>query len=132
VAKGRRAWAALRFVCNLPATALALGLARLAGRRALVGEDLFMCCTNVPRWLNGPRGGVTIGNVFLTSGAGPTPELRRHEVRHADQWALLGPLAFPVLYVLAEGIAWLRGKGPEGNVFERLAGLGDGGYGTPE
>jgi len=93
-----------------------------------MGEDLFICCTGAPRWLNGPRGGMTVGNVFLTSEADVAPDLRRHEVRHADQWAVLGPLAFPLLYGLAEAIARLRGKGPEGNVFERLAGLGEGGY----
>lgn len=121
----------LRFVCNLPATALAAGLARLAGTRPTMGNDLFICCTGVPRWLNGPRGGMTVGNVFLTSRTEIEPGLRRHEVRHADQWAVLGPLAFPVLYGLAEAAARLRGKGPEGNVFERLAGLGEGGYGRP-
>ena len=61
----------LRFVCNLPATALAAGLARLAGSRPRMGDDLFICCTGVPRWLNGPRGGMTVGNVFLTSSVPP-------------------------------------------------------------
>ncbi|HMC41564.1 MAG TPA: hypothetical protein VKI20_01035, partial [Acidimicrobiales bacterium] len=74
----RRAWAALRFACNLPATALALGLARLARARFRMGEDLFICCTGAPRWLNGPRGGMTVGNVFLTSEADVAPDLRRH------------------------------------------------------
>ncbi|HMC41841.1 MAG TPA: hypothetical protein VKI20_02435 [Acidimicrobiales bacterium] len=121
----------LRFVCNLPATAVALGLARLTGSRPVVSEDLFMCCARVPRWLNGPRGGMTVGNVYLTSGGEPAPDLRRHEVRHADQWALLGPVAFPILYGVAELVARLRGKGPRANLFERWAGLSEGGYVPP-
>jgi len=69
------------------------------------------------------RGGTTIGNVYLTGGSSPSKRLLRHETKHADQWALLGPL-FPFFYGLAE----LIGRGPKRNLFERWAGLEDGGY----
>jgi hypothetical protein len=74
---------------------------------------------------------MTIGNVFLTGGGWPPPELRRHESRHSDQWAVFGWLAFPVLYGIAEILGRLLGAGPEDNLFERWAGLEDGGYRRP-
>ncbi|MET4060106.1 hypothetical protein ABIB35_001651 [Arthrobacter sp. UYP6] len=83
----------------------------------------------------------TIGNVILyrprvapafssgCAGPGPSP-LLRHEARHSDQYAALGP-AFLPLYFAAAGISRLRTGDPaSGNVFERLAGLEDGGYRT--
>ena len=48
----------------------------------------------------------------------------RHESRHSDQWAMFG-LAFPALY----GAESVRTDGDfHRNVFERWAGLHDGGY----
>jgi hypothetical protein len=124
-------WALLRGWFNLPITLPTVGLARMAGADCRRGRDLFVVCSGVPRWLNGPRGGVTVGNAFLTSGPPPDTDLRRHEVRHADQWAVAGLIAFPVAYAIAELIGRARGRGRAGNVFERLAGLAEGGYLRP-
>lgn len=62
----------------------------------------------------------------------PDPSrLLRHESRHSTQYALLGQ-AFLPLYFLAAGISALRTGDPaSGNIFERLAGLEDGGYRRP-
>ncbi|WP_341481643.1 hypothetical protein [Arthrobacter gengyunqii] len=79
----------------------------------------------------------TVGNVilyrdrvarsFLPGPDGPSA-LLRHEARHAGQYAGLG-MAFLPLYFLAAGLSRLRTGDPaSGNVFERLAGLEDGGY----
>ncbi|MDN3483466.1 hypothetical protein QMA10_16265 [Arthrobacter sp. APC 3897] len=78
----------------------------------------------------------TVGNVilyrsraarFLMDPEGPGP-LLRHEARHASQYAVLGP-AFLPLYFAAAGLSVLRTGNPaSGNIFERLAGLADGGY----
>ncbi|MBO0908385.1 hypothetical protein KG104_06370 [Arthrobacter sunyaminii] len=79
----------------------------------------------------------TVGNVILyrpraarlfsPGPDGPAP-LMRHEARHASQYAGLG-LAFLPLYFAAAGLSVLRTGDPaSGNVFERLAGLADGGY----
>lgn len=79
----------------------------------------------------------TVGNVILyrpgvaraflpgPDGAG---RLLRHEARHASQYAGLG-LTFLPLYFAAAALSVLRNGDPaSGNVFERLAGLADGGY----
>jgi hypothetical protein len=79
----------------------------------------------------GPRGGVTVGSVYLTKEVGDAATLR-HEQHHAGQWAVLGPAAFGVSYVAAQwtGTALLH-AGDAGSVFEMAAGLHDGGYDTP-
>ena len=80
----------------------------------------------------GTRRTFTVGNVVLTRqdarAFADRPALRAHEVRHANQWALLGPLFVPLYYTEAL-ISWaLTGSDAAGNAFEVLAGLTDGGY----
>ena len=75
----------------------------------------------------------TVGNVVLTrltaDELAKRPRLLAHEARHATQWAwCLGPVFLP-LYVVAA--LWSRARTGDfatGNVFERRAGLADGGY----
>ena len=75
----------------------------------------------------------TIGNVVLLRIDDATlarrPRLLAHESRHATQYAwCAGPVMLP-LYGLAVAWSWLRCGDPSSyNVFERLAGLADGGY----
>ncbi|GAA1842204.1 Fe-S oxidoreductase [Microbacterium koreense] len=66
------------------------------------------------------RGGVCVGDCFLTGDATVTPALLRHEAVHARQWRRYGVL-MPVLYLLA-------GRDPLRNRFEIAAGLADGNY----
>ena len=74
-----------------------------------------------------------VGNVILTRmdrdaliGA---ERLLAHEARHATQYAwCAGPVMLP-LYFAAAGLSWvLTGDFGSRNVFERRAGLADGGY----
>jgi hypothetical protein len=75
----------------------------------------------------------TVGNVILARGdraalaaMGP---LLAHEARHATQYAWCGGLVMLPLYFLAAGVSWgLTGDFGARNVFERQAGLADGGY----
>jgi hypothetical protein len=75
----------------------------------------------------------TVGNVVLTrmdaaalAAAGP---LLRHEARHATQYACCGGLPMIPAYLLAAAWSWaLTGDFGARNVFERRAGLADGGY----
>jgi hypothetical protein len=75
----------------------------------------------------------TVGNVILARGdraalAG-LEALLAHEARHATQYAWCGGLAMLPLYFLAAGVSWgLTGDFGSRNVFERQAGLADGGY----
>ena len=75
----------------------------------------------------------TVGNVILARGdraalASMEP-LLAHEARHATQYAWCGGLVMLPLYFLAAGVSWgLTGDFGARNVFERQAGLADGGY----
>jgi ribosomal protein S18 acetylase RimI-like enzyme len=71
----------------------------------------------------------TVGNVVLTRRPEPpSGTLLAHETRHASQYALLGPLFLPA-YGLCAAWSWaLTGDWGARNLFERLAGLADGGY----
>jgi hypothetical protein len=59
----------------------------------------------------------------------PASALFRHEARHATQYACCGGLVMVPLYLAAAAVSWLL-TGDTGcrNVFERRAGLADGGY----
>lgn len=85
-----------------------------------------------------PAPAFTLGNVVLLRREAPTGAdpigsipvpLLRHEERHVTQYALSGGILMPVLYLGAAGWSWLRaGDFHSRNVFERRAGLADGGY----
>jgi hypothetical protein len=77
----------------------------------------------------------TVGNVVVTrhdvAWLAERPRLLAHEERHTWQYVACLGLPMLPLYLLAAGWSWLRG-GDVGthNVFERAAGLADGGYPT--
>jgi len=81
----------------------------------------------------------TLGSVILLRDPLPGPgldpvgrvpvRLLAHEERHATQYAWCGGLLMPVGYAVAAGWSWLATGDPASrNVFERRAGLADGGY----
>ena len=73
----------------------------------------------------------TIGNVIIThrDAMEPGTPLLRHEARHATQYAWCGGLPMIPAYLLAAAWSWtLTGDFGARNVFERRAGLADGGY----
>jgi hypothetical protein len=78
-----------------------------------------------------PAPAFTLGNVILTRQdvLGRDTVLLRHEARHATQYAWCGGLLMLPLYFAAAGVSWLLcGDFGAWNVFERAAGLADGGY----
>jgi hypothetical protein len=86
-----------------------------------------------------PAPAFTLGSVvFLRGGlpgrgrdpVGVVPRrLLDHEERHVTQYAWCGGMVMPVLYLGAAGWSWLRtGDFASRNIFERRAGLADGGY----
>jgi|HubBroStandDraft_3_1064219.scaffolds.fasta_scaffold33025_1 hypothetical protein len=78
-----------------------------------------------------PAPAFCLGNVILTRGddIDPAAPLFRHEARHATQYAWSGGVAMVPLYLMAAGASWaLTGDFGARNIFERLAGLADGGY----
>ncbi len=78
-----------------------------------------------------PAPAFCLGNVIVTrhDAIDPGSALFRHEARHATQFAWCGGLAMVPLYLAAAGVSWLlTGDFGSWNVFERLAGLADGGY----
>lgn len=118
-------------VINL-STPLGLIIAKLAGARLTKGPDGLLLGygyrLGVPR-----NSAFTVGNVVLLRGDETVlqrrPTLLAHEARHASQYAIcVGPVMWP-LYGLAAGWSWVRTGDPASrNVFERRAGLADGGY----
>ncbi len=75
----------------------------------------------------------TVGNVILAradrAALASREALLAHEARHATQYAWCGGLVMLPLYFLAAGVSWgMTGDFGARNVFERRAGLADGGY----
>ena len=103
--------------------ALAGWYARRLGARIDVIDDLRVC-SGLPRWAY-PRGGVTIGDTYLTGPGEPARGTARirHELVHREQWRRHG-YRMAVLYLRA-------GRNPQRNRFEVDAGLVDGGYPQP-
>ena len=78
-----------------------------------------------------PAPAFCLGNVIVARGdrLDPGSRLFRHEARHATQFAWCGGVVMVPLYLAAAGASWvLTGDFGARNVFERRAGLADGGY----
>jgi len=72
-----------------------------------------------------------VGNVIISrvDRAALAPALLAHEARHATQYAWCAGLPMLPLYFAAAAVSWLlAGDFGAWNVFERRAGLADGGY----
>jgi hypothetical protein len=80
-----------------------------------------------------PAPAFCLGNVIVTrldaAGARGAGILLGHEARHATQFACCGGVLMLPLYFLAAGVSWLlTGDFGSRNIFERRAGLAEGGY----
>jgi hypothetical protein len=122
----------VRRVVNLAngSTLAGLGVAALGGAAVTRSVDGLYTGTGY-RLPVPPAPAFCLGNVILTRGGGLDPGSRvfRHEARHATQFAWCGGVAMIPLYLAAAGVSWaLTGDFGSRNVFERLAGLADGGY----
>jgi len=111
-------------------TLTGLGVAALGGAAlARTAEGLFLGTgyrLPVP-----PAPAFCLGNVIVTrnDGIDPGSSLFAHEARHATQFAWCGGVVMIPLYLAAAGVSWtLTGDFGARNVFERRAGLADGGY----
>jgi len=107
-------------------TLLGLAAAKSLGARLERGPDGLVLARGARGTF--PRAkAFTVGNVVVLR-TEPDEALLRHEARHATQWAWCVVLFLP-LYLLAVGWSWaIAGDHWSRNVFERRAGLGDGGY----
>jgi hypothetical protein len=118
---GPAAVTAARAVANLPTSAAAVAWGRAHGGRCDLHRDRTVSCASMHGGY--AHAGTTVGNVWLYGDLGGS-DRRRHESRHSDQWSMFGP-AFPAWY----GAECARTHGDlHRNVFERWAGLHDGGY----
>jgi hypothetical protein len=105
----------------------AAGRARLAhGRDGLLIGDRY-------RLPLPPAPAFCLGNVILTRADRDSfvqaETLLAHEARHATQFACCAGLVMLPLYFAAAAVSWvLTGDFGSRNVFERRAGLADGGY----
>lgn len=113
-------------------TPIGLAVARAGGATVVAGPRGLVLATGYR--VRFPTGGAfTIGNVVATrmnlAELLRYPRVLAHEERHAWQYVLFGgPLYWP-LYCAAMGWSVVRtGDRASRNVFERSAGLADGGY----
>jgi hypothetical protein len=128
----RQAWLRVRRVVNLAngSTLTGLGVAALGGAAVARSVDGLYTGTGY-RLPVPPAPAFCLGNVIVTRGPGIDPGslLFRHEARHASQFAWCGGVVMIPLYLAAAGASWvLTGDFGARNVFERRAGLADGGY----
>jgi hypothetical protein len=113
-------------------TVLGLGVAKLGRARLTGGPDGLVLGFGY-RLPVPPATAFTLGNVVVLRGDESVltgrPTLLAHEARHATQYAVcVGPVMLP-LYGLAAAWSWVRTGDPASrNIFERRAGLVDGGY----
>jgi hypothetical protein len=121
-----------RQVVNLAngSTLAGLGVAALGGARVARGADRLFVGTGY-RLPVPPAPAFCLGNVIITrlQGLDSSSALFRHEARHATQYACCGGVVMVPLYLVAAAASWaLTGDSGSRNVFERRAGLADGGY----
>jgi hypothetical protein len=121
-----------RQVINLAngSTLAGLGVAALGGARVARGADRLFVGTGY-RLPVPPAPAFCLGNVIITrlQGLDSSSALFRHEARHATQYACCGGVVMVPLYLVAAAASWaLTGDTGSRNVFERRAGLVDGGY----
>jgi hypothetical protein len=111
-------------------TLAGLGVAALGGAAIARSVDGLFTGTGY-RLPVPPAPAFCLGNVIVTRGDGidPGSPVFRHEARHATQFAWCGGVVMIPLYLAAAGVSWtLTGDFGARNVFERRAGLADGGY----
>ena len=111
-------------------TLAGLGVAALGGAAIARSVDGLFTGTGY-RLPVPPAPAFCLGNVIMTRAGelDPGSRLFRHEARHATQFAWCGGVVMVPLYLAAAGVSWvLTGDFGARNLFERLAGLADGGY----
>src|ERR1700761_1141899 len=99
---GLRAW------INLAngSTLAGLGVAALGGARVARSADRLFVGTGY-RLPVPPAPAFCLGNVVITRWDGLTPELLRHEARHATQYACCGGVLMVPLYLVAAAASWM-------------------------
>ena len=111
-------------------TLAGLGVATLGRARLARSADGLFLGTGY-RLPVPPAPAFCLGNVIVTrlDGLDPGSALFGHEARHATQYAWCGGVLMVPLYLAAAAVSWaLTGDFGARNVFERRAGLADGGY----
>ena len=122
----------LRQAVNLANFSTLAGLgAAVAGRARIARSVDGLVTATRYRLPVPPAPAFCLGNVILTrdDDIDPGSPVFRHEARHATQYAWSGGVAMVPLYLVAAAGSWaLTGDFGARNIFERLAGLADGGY----
>jgi hypothetical protein len=122
----------LRAAVNLANGSTITGLAvALAGRARLSRAPEGLLTGTGYRLPVPPAPAFTLGNVILTRRdlLPANSALFRHEARHSTQYAWCGGVLMLPMYFAAAGASWVVcGDFGAWNVFERQAGLAEGGY----
>lgn len=129
-----RTWWRAKRVANLLNGSTALGAAvAVIGGAHLTRGPRGLLVANGYRLPFPTAGAFTVGNVVATrhdrAWLDARPGLLRHEERHTWQYVVCLGLPMLPLYLVAAAWSYVVGGDPgTHNVFERLAGLEDGGY----
>lgn len=125
----------IRAIANAVNGSTAAGLlVAVAGRCALRRGPRGLILAQGYRLPVPPAPAFTVGNVVIARYDWDLlnqhrPQLLVHEEKHTTQYAVCGGLLYLPLYVVASAWSWVRtGDVASRNVFERGAGLLDGGY----
>lgn len=124
-----RVWHVGRLGINGPVSFAAWLYAEARGGDCYASPGLIFTCVNTRPQSMWQAPLFQVGNITISGEASVDSAVQGHETRHADQWAIFGGgLVFPLLY----GLEQLRVRGRRSrNLFERWAGLEEGGYELP-
>jgi RHS repeat-associated protein len=124
-----KAWAATRFTANWANGSTKAGLlyAQYYGGHCSPAKGGMILCVSLTGGVAGHA--FTVGNVIMTEDT----QLRfkgelAHETKHADQWAMLGPINFAVAYIANFELSKAVSGNQCLNIFEREAGFRGGNY----
>jgi hypothetical protein len=104
----KRTFHVVRFVINMPATAIGFGLAEATGGSCGMAAGLMVVCGGSSIIPSG-RAGFTIGNVYMYGSDAPDADALSHESNHSTQYMMLGGgvIPFAPMYFLSMGTSWV-------------------------
>jgi hypothetical protein len=119
---GHGLFVAGRALVNAPLTEAYVAVAMISGANCDWKPGLMVACVGAADWADGPRDGMTIGNTYATKNPAASDLTMKHEENHATDWAMGGPIGYPIEYGID---ALLAGGDPCRQRLEQSAGFSE-------